>query len=261
MIVAAPEPMARNAWVPFGPADPCADLSLVCFAYAGGGAVIYRDWFGELPRSIQAVPVEFAGRGTRFRETPLRSVAELAQAAADALQAYWARPYVLFGHSLGALVAYELARLQGATGRPPIHLFVSGHRAPHVPATEPPAHLLPSAQFRERLRSWGGVPAEVMAEPGLMTLLEPVLRADLEAAETYRCSAPREVRCPVTAFAGLEDPLAPPDLMAPWSGYTSDYFALRAIPGDHFFLRRNRPMLLASIVRELELAGLERAAR
>ena len=248
-------PTRQNPRQTFKPNRSSSEVRLVCFPYAGGAATEFRQWIEELPATLEPLPVEYPGRGSRFKEAPLRSVIDLAHAAAQALEPFCVGPYVLFGHSLGALVAFEVSRLLRKRGQAPLHLFVSGSRAPHSAALEPPTYSIPPAAFYDRLRGWGGIPAEFLGQPQLLAMVEPILRADLEAAETYRCSPPQDLRIPITAFAGMSDPLAPPTLAAEWSAYTSGYFALRLIPGDHFFLSSRRSLLLGMIVRELELAA------
>ena len=229
-------------------------MPLVCFPYAGAGAAVFREWREHLPTSISPLAIEYPGRGSRLAERPLRSVAELSASAAEALLPILRRPYAVFGHSLGARVAYEFTRLLSALGHPPVHLFVSGCRALHLPPTEPSSYALPLPELCDRLRRWGGAPEEVLTQPELLALLEPALRADLEAAERHQSTGIADADVPITAFAGTNDSLAPRELVADWSKYTSRYFALRLVPGGHFFLQSSQPLLIATLVRELDLA-------
>lgn len=245
----------HNRWLPHSKRGSQAGRALLCFPYAGASAAIYREWPDQLPASLEVMPVELPGHGCRLSERPLHSVAEMAAAAADALAPLCRGQYTLFGHSLGALVAFEMVRILVSRGQPPLHLFVSGSRAPHVLPVDAGSHLLPPQALRQRLRSWGGAPEEVLTQSELMTLLEPVLRADLEAANNYVCGSLLDVRVPITAFAGMSDPLAPPEAVAEWSRYTSGYFAMRLMPGNHFFLHAFRPLLLGMIAHEFEFAA------
>ncbi len=247
----------RNRWLPFSKIGlQAGEELLLCFPYAGVSAAIYRKWAEQLPASLELMPVELPGHGGRLREAPLHSVAEMGASAADALAHLCQGRYSVFGHSLGAMVAFEMVRILVGRGQPPVHLFVSGCRAPHVLPIHRGSHLLPPHALRQRLRSWGGAPEEVLMQSELMTQLEPALRADLEAVENYLCVSSPDVGVPITAFAGMSDPLAPPESVAEWSQYTSDYFAMRLVPGNHFFLHQFQPLLLGLIAREFEFAHL-----
>jgi surfactin synthase thioesterase subunit len=248
--------MSEEPWLPLRGRRPPGGLPLLCLPYAGAGAAAFREWSEELPSSIEPLAVESPGRGTRIGDIPFRRVHDLAAAAAEALAPLCRGPYAMFGHSLGAFVAFEMSRILLHSGTPPIHLFVSASRAPHLPPTADPAHRLPGSALRERLRSWGGIPEQVFAEPDLFAILEPGLRADLEASETYQNTTVEDMGVPITAFVGLTDPLALPHEVAQWSLHTSAYFALRTLPGNHFFVRDSRALLLGMILRELELVGL-----
>jgi medium-chain acyl-[acyl-carrier-protein] hydrolase len=243
--------VSSDRWLPFSRHRPRVGLPLFCLPYAGGGAAAFRHWREALSPSIDPLAVEFPGRGSRLRDVPFRRVDDLATATARALTAEWQRPYALFGHSLGAFVAFEMTRLLQTRGTPPVHLFVSGSRAPHLPAPADPAYRLEGEALRERLGAWGGLDESLLAEPDVFAMLEPGLRADLEAAETYRCSSVEDLRVPITAFGGLDDPLALPDAVGQWSIHTSARFRVRALPGGHFFVRDSRPKLLEMIRQEL----------
>ena len=238
-------------WLPYGPAPGGTRLTLICLPYAGGRALAFRGWDDELPCDIWPAPVEYPGRGGQAGEPPLGSVQAVADALADVLLPFRDRPLALFGHSFGALVAFELACRLGDAGIPPEHLLLAGCRAPSHPPLEPPAHDLPTPEFRRRVQSWGGMPDAVAREPALLALIEPVLRADLRAADTYAASSRAPPACPTTAFAGLADPLAPPAAMAGWGMHVAGPFTLHHLPGDHFFPTTSRQMLLALVSRAL----------
>jgi medium-chain acyl-[acyl-carrier-protein] hydrolase len=226
------------------PAAP-APLQLFCFPYAGGSSRLYADWDSALPPHIRVRPVEPPGRGRRFREAPHDRieplVADLLPELADARNS----PYALFGYSLGALVAFELARtMEQRYGRPPEHLCVGAFRAPHLRRTAVPDYDLPEPLFRERLRSFNGTPEAVLADESLMELMIPILRADLAVADTYRFSEDRPLSCPITAFAGSEDGEVDVSSVAQWRRHTSAGFALKVIEGDHFFLHERQPEML-----------------
>src|ERR1051326_2592675 len=147
----------RTNWLPFSGSrlSECGAtkaMSLFCFPYAGVGAAIFRDWRDQLPTSLEVLPVELPGNGSRCSEPLLRHVTELAAAAAEALEPFCRGSYCFFGHSLGALLAFETARILISRGCRPRHLFFSASRAPQVSPLQPEVHLLPSEMLHERLR-------------------------------------------------------------------------------------------------------------
>ena len=185
------------------------------------------------------------GRGKRFRETPHDRLEPLVADLLPELLAEPDTPYALFGYSLGALVAFEIARtMEERHGRPPVHLCIGAFRAPHLRRTAVPDYDLPEAEFRERLRTFNGTPEAVLADESLMELMIPILRADLAVADTYRFDAVRRLSCPITAFAGSEDGEVDVSSVAQWRRHTSAGFSLKVIEGDHFFLHERQPEML-----------------
>lgn len=226
------------------PAPP-GPLQLFCFPYAGGSSRLYADWEAGLPPNVRVRAVEPPGRGRRFREAPHDRLEPLVADLLPELVAERNTPYALFGYSLGALVAFELARtMEQRHGCPPVHLCVGAFRAPHLRRTAVPDYNLPEPLFRERLRAFNGTPEAVLADDSLMELMIPILRADLAVADTYRFSADRPLSCPITAFAGSEDEEVDVSSVAQWRRHTSADFSLKVIEGDHFFLHEQQPEML-----------------
>jgi surfactin synthase thioesterase subunit len=225
-----------------------AEQSLFCLPYAGGGPQTYQRW-GELLGSPTAVlAVTPPGRGRRFAEPNCRDLQCLVACLAEAIAAADAGPFVLFGHSLGALVAFELCReLRRRELTMPRKLIVSGRQAPVLPWTRQPISGLPTAEFIEALRDLGGTPEEVLSRPELMEILIPSLRADFAMVESYaqRDEAPLEL--PILALAGTRDPHAEARLMAGWASETTGAFSLQQIAGDHFFIDRQAAVVTARI--------------
>jgi surfactin synthase thioesterase subunit len=244
--------MSITPWLPPLQSNPQADLRLFCFPYAGASSVVFRGWPAYLPGYVEVCAVQLAGRGRRLREEPYTKIPALVHAAAEALQPYLDKPFVFFGHSLGALIGFEMARwLRGRGGREPLHLFVSGRRAPQLPSTDPPTFKLPEAEFIEELKQLNGTPHEVLANPELMAVTLPLLRADFELAQTYTYTAEPPLDISITAFGGVEDKKVPQEELGEWSKQTTSSFSLRMFPGDHFYLNSARPQLLQALSQEL----------
>lgn len=239
-------------WLAGGKTNPRAEARLFCFPYAGGGDSIFRAWQKVLPEAIAVCPVQLPGRGARISEPPFTELGLLVRAAAQALAPHLDKPFAFFGHSMGALVGFELARhLRRGGGPQPVHLFVSGRCSPQT-LKEPLADDLPDSEFREALRRYNGTPAEVLENPELMELLLPAVRADFAVCKSYVHAPEPPFSFPVTAFGGLEDPGVSRECLDGWREHTTGPFVLRMLPGDHFFLNTSTRPLLEAIAKELE---------
>ena len=234
--------------------NPRARLRLFCFPYAGGGAEIYRLWPQNLPSEVEVCVAQLPGRGTRLREQPFTSLDALVEAATEAIAPWLDKPFALFGHSMGAMISFELARrLRDQDGPQPAHLFVSGRRAPQLPNNEPITYNLPEAELGQILLRLNGTPKEVLEHPELMELMLPLLRADFSVVETYVYRPDVPLDCPLTAFGGLRDSEVSREQVEAWREQTTSEFALRMLPGGHFFLNdaQSQTLLLSAIAREL----------
>ena len=244
-----------NLWLACPRPNPQANLRLFCFPYSGAGASIYYPWSDTLPATIEVCPIQLPGRETRLAEPPFTRLPPLVKAAAQALLPHLDKPFAFFGHSLGALVSFELARhLQRQRGPRPVHLFASGHSAPQLPDRDPPIHALPEPEFVARLRHLNGMAKEVLENAELMQLLLPILRADFEICETYVYEAGEPLDCPVSAFGGLRDEYMSREGLEAWRKHTIASFSLRMFPGDHFYLNTDRLLLLRALAQDLTIA-------
>jgi len=241
-----------DSWIACRKPNPQARLRLFCFPYAGSGASIFRTWSDALPADVEVCPIQFPGRGTRLMETPFTQLSPLVQALAQALVPLLDKPFAFFGHSLGALVSFELARqLRRQAGIQPIRLFVSADRAPQIPQRNQPIHALPEREFLVELRRLNGIPGKVLEELDLMQIMLPVLRADFAVYETYAYSAEAPFNCPFSIFGGLQDTRVSRGDLEAWRDQTSVSFSLQMFPGDHFFLNTTQPLLLQLLSQEL----------
>jgi len=185
-------------------------------------------------------------------ESPFTQLSALIPELACALRPYLDRPFAFFGHSLGGLVSFELAQQLGRDyGLSPVHLFVSGCRAPQIPTPRQPIHALPEPAFLDELRRLNGTPETVLENAELMQLLLPVLRADFALLETYVYAPKPPLDCPISAFGGLQDREVSCDELEAWGEQTNAAFSLQMLPGDHFFLHSARSLLLQSLSTKL----------
>jgi medium-chain acyl-[acyl-carrier-protein] hydrolase len=241
------------AWFIFPRPDPRAKLRLFCFPYAGGGTLIYRNWPGSLPAGVEVCSAQLPGRGARIQEAPFTSLAELVEVISAVIVPRLDKPFAFFGHSMGAMISFELARRLKENSLPqPVHLFVSGRRAPQTYRRDRLTHNLPESEFIEEVRRLNGTPHEVLAHPELMQLMMPLLRGDFSVVETYEYSPGPPLGCPITTYGGLEDREVSREDLLGWREQTTSSFQLRMLPGDHFFLNTARALLLRMISRQLQ---------
>jgi medium-chain acyl-[acyl-carrier-protein] hydrolase len=233
---------------------PNPTLRLLCVPHAGGGSAAYRLWAKELPAHIDVVIAQLPGRESRISQPALSSVDDIVAEILPALRAEQpALPLAIFGHSMGALVAFELAHALEQAGDAPMHLFVSGSRAPGLRDEGLPVlHTMSDDDLLAEIeRRYGGIPAVVREEPELMALLLPALRADITALERYVRRQHTPLACPITAFAGTRDSRARPIEIEAWRRETTASFSSRAFDGDHFFVNPHREAILVEVAAAL----------
>lgn len=248
-----------NTWLARQPVRGEPRVRLFCLPFAGGGAQIYRNYGRMLPAGVEVCAVQLPGRERRFGEPAPTSVAETVTHLLPVMRQLVDLPYVVFGHSLGALTGFELVRGMRAAGLPlPAHLVVSAHRGPHLPDPDEPIHGLPDGAFIAELTKLNGTPREVFEAPELVELMLPLLRADFTAAETYQHVDESPLACPITAFGGDADPLVTPAEIEGWRVHTSAVFELHIFQGDHFFFQQVQPQFMQKLEAVLGtvLAGL-----
>lgn len=234
-----------------------AAIRLFCFPHAGGGAAAYRSWVGALGSEIEVVPVPLPGREARFAEPAHRHMDTLAEQITRELAPSFDRPYVFFGHSMGAGLAWEIARRSA-----PLGVIASARRGPHLPTRRRRMSELSDAQFVAELGRLEGTPREVLENPELVELLLPTLRADFALSESFTAPADRKLHCPVVAIAGKDDAEVDHEELSAWRDSTTGPFRYRLFDGGHFYLADGAPEVLAEVrAAVLEFAKREELSR
>lgn len=243
---------AGSKWLVFKSRPSAARLRLFCLPYAGGTAAIYNNWASKLNPIVEVCAIQLPGRADRLSEPPLTSVEEVVSILVEEMSPYLARPFAIFGHSMGALIGFELCRelMKRRMANPEI-LIVSGRQAPQLPSDKPVTFDLPKAEFLKELRRLKGTPAEVLSSPELMELLLPALRGDFQLIQTYRYSEGPPLQTRITAFGGSDDLEVDSNQLDAWREQTSGPFVLHTMPGGHFFLHECEKLLLRTILQEL----------
>ena len=234
-------------------------LTLICYPYAGGASALFLGWRRYLTE-ISIEPVCLPGRGIHFDKRPARTMEELVNFLVGSAQ--FEPPYAFFGHSMGALVGFEVIRRLRSKGYPqPLYLFASACPAPQHFSIDPKIHNLRDDDFISRLRGLNGTPSEVLDHPELIDLLLPVLRADFEICETYEYIKGEPLRIPISVFGGEEDTEVPVDFLRAWCQQTTSDFNMQVYPGGHFFLHKEWPCLLEKMVVQLKTVEQKRTAK
>jgi medium-chain acyl-[acyl-carrier-protein] hydrolase len=232
-----------------------ARFRLFCLPYAGGGAMVFRDWARQLPDWIDVCPIELPGRGTRLAEPLITAFAPMVRAVASAIAAHLDRPFGFFGHSMGAAIVFELTRhLRRYGWRGPDHLFVAGRRAPQLPPEGDPACRfagLPKPEFIEELKRLKGTPPEVFEHEELLELFVPILRADFALCQSFTFTPEPPLACPISVYGGEHDE-AGREAFEAWGEMTTGPFTVRMFPGDHFFVNTAQALFLPALVADIE---------
>ncbi|HEY6251494.1 MAG TPA: thioesterase domain-containing protein [Candidatus Angelobacter sp.] len=245
--------MATNASsTPFSrPLDPSSSLRLFCFPYAGGNSTFYRGWGEEMPEAVEVCPIQLAGRGHRLGEPLMTNADAIVESLAPKLLPYLDRPFAFFGHSMGALISFELTRfLRRKYNLEPVHLFISAWRSPEVVELKR-EYDLPHDEFVAMLRRLNGTPEEILENPEALAFLLPIIRADFQVCQTYIHRKEPPLSCPITAFGGMKDPGTALSAIRLWKHQTTGVFSMNVLPGDHFFILQYREQLISLVARSL----------
>lgn len=226
---------------------------LYCFAYAGGNAATYLDWQDAMPAHVEICGIQLPGRGARFGEAPFRAMRPLVDILDAQIRQASGVPFAFFGHSLGGLVAFETARALARRDAPqPRRLIVSGCQAPATRDVPRNYHLLDDAALVDVLREYDATPGAVLADPELVALLLPTIRADFALAETYTYAPDRPLGIPVSVFAGIDDDFTSREQIAGWSTETTGDCDAHWFEGGHFYIHSQRERVLRTLSSLLE---------
>lgn len=225
--------MTQSPWLLSMGRRPQARLNLVCFAFAGGSAGAFRDLAKKVPEQVEVTAVQLPGREGRYAEPFARRIDEIVSVIRRELLTIPIRPTVFFGYSMGALIAFELARHM-PRAFPLRHLVVAAKEPPHVAGERPKLHALDDDALIDKVRELGGTPADVLASRELMEFFLPRLRADFEVNETHS-HEPKPLDCPILALGGREDKLALPERVLRWGELTTGPSSAKLFDGKHFF--------------------------
>lgn len=251
--------MKPSPWLIHTP-RPGSSLRLYCFAYAGGSAHVFAGWQAQLPPQIEVAAIQLPGRAARMAEAPPASIAQIVEQLAPVIASQDVPRFAFFGHSLGALVAFELARHMAARGmRQPEHLFASACNPPQHRGKSRMLHQLPDQAFLDALAEYDGTPPEVLQHRELMELMMPTLRADFRLAEGYAYAPGPLLAMPMTVLCGQQDQYVDVERAALWQSETLGACATEVFDGGHFFLTAERQAALAHVSRQL-LPGQRAAA-
>lgn len=235
-------------WFPAWQRQPAPRLRLICFPYAGGHANAFATWAGDLGPTTEVRALQLPGRGARYSEKTVGDLDELLDAIEPHVPWLTESPYALFGHSLGGIVAFELARrLRQLGAPPPLHLYISSASIPERIGEVDPLHHLPDGEFVAQLRDLGGTPEEVFAHPDLMAVVLPALRSDFRMLERWETPAEPPLTVPMTVLGGRVDRRVPLGELAHWRRHAGGAFAARIFEGDHFYLGPARAAVTAVI--------------
>lgn len=250
MTLTEKESFFARHWFSCAQLNRAARLRMFCFPY-GGGSTIYNTWPRGLPSFIEVYSAQLPGHGQRFSEPLVTNLPSLVEMLARAIIPYLDKPFAFFGHSMGAIICFELARqLRREHGVEPIYLFASGHRAPQIPKTTPLVHELPDAEFIKELNRLG-TSKDLLDSVELLEMLLPIIRADYKMIESYSYIEDPPLKCSIMAFGGASDDGVPREHLEEWKAQSAAVFSLSMIPGDHFFIHTEKFRVLKLISAEL----------
>ncbi len=242
-----------DRWASCSKPNSQSRIRLFCFPYAGAGSSLFNTWSNGFLPDIELYLVNLPGRDARIREAPYRQLKPLIDPLTQGLLPHLDKPFVFFGHSMGSLISFEVAReLRRLGAAQPLHLFVSGRQPPHVPDAHPDLHHLSEAEFSKTTQQfYGALPEVILQDPELVTLFLSMMRADITMIETYEYEREAPLDCPITVYGGAHDPSIDQQTLATWKEQTTAGFKLKMFSGEHFFVQTARQAVLWELNTEL----------
>jgi len=225
------------------------NITLFCLPFAGGSKYSLGFLKKVLPHNISCYFLEYPGRGTRIKENFADNIVEVVDDLYNKIAPLLNKPFALYGHSMGAKIAYLLAQRIRENDMPnPLHLFISGTDAPSVPSKKSPKHLLPKDEFIIAVRELGGLPDEILANQEMLEYFEPILRADFKLSESYGYKVKMPLKVPVTVMIGDQEDMEEADVLE-WQSETTIPITLHKLPGNHFFIYHDEKVI-GKIIKE-----------
>lgn len=252
---------STGMWLKRSAGSPTPWARLFCFPHAGGGASSFNGWRRWFPAGIELAAIQLPGREDRQAEAPVTNLGALTAALLSQVAPLTGLPFLFYGHSLGAIVAFDLARAMRRHGLPmPCALFASGRRAPQLPLSHPAHGLGGDDEFADYLRLMGAMPQAILDRPHWRDRLFPTIRADLNMSDLYDYRDESPLDCPIHFFAGCDDPLVSATEWQAWAAQTAAGFRLRELPGGHFFASAEQSVIAGEALSRLAAAGAGVAA-
>ena len=240
---------ANDSWFFFPKPNQNAKLRMFCFPYAGSGASIYKKWESAMPLEVELCAVQLPGRENRITEAAFKDFSSLINVLAEKILPLLDKPYIFFGHSMGALISFELARkLREASGELPIHLLLSGIN-PLKSTSKLNINTMDDDEFINFLNRLNGTPTEILKNKEVLSFFLPVIKADFELLNSYSFAHKPPLECPITSYGGMDD--TPEDNLKGWIKHTDKTLEVKMFPGDHFFINSSRQEVLAALRTDL----------
>lgn len=238
----------KNKWFFTLKEKPESQIRVIALPFAGGGPSAFHSWHPIFSDNIELIVINYPGRETRFTEKPVNDPEEMVSEIVNSLSDYSDKPFVLFGHSMGAMLAYFVTcELQRKQLMMPEILFVSGMRAPHIASRSEPVKQMNDEDLVNSLNKYGGMPAELFKNKELLQIFLPIIRADLEMLGRVPVEKSDNVNVPIFAYGGELDQTFTKDDLQQWDQYSDVEFKLHLMPGGHFYINQHRNELLRAI--------------
>jgi len=238
----------KNKWCVIPRPNPTADIKLICIPYAGGSASIYIPWINYLPHNVELVIIQPPGRSSRISETPLDNMSKLINEMGLVLPKILNKPYILFGHSLGSKIAFEIIRKSTSLHIPhPMFFIASGSAGPQKKNNRDITYNLNDDEFISKLEEMDGTPKDVINNKELMSIVLPTLKADFKISETYQFTGNKYFNIPLSVLGGEYDVDINLDDLKLWQYFFNSTSEITIFSGGHFFINSHKEEVLEKI--------------